>query len=657
MRSGFRGIGAAVLLSIAALLSTGRPAAQETPLSVRITSPLGRTGLSGPIRIVAQLAPAPSVAHGVWFYVDGKLLRNVDAPPYAVEWVDENPFERREITVIAKDGLGHESTDKVILEPFEITEAADVASVLLEAAVQDKTGRFVKDLTAPSFKLLEDGVPQALDIVQQEKVGATFAMLIDSSASMARRMDFVQRTAATLARYMTERDQMVIAPFARSLGALTGPTKDAATITQAIDAIRPTGGTAILDAIVNVSKSLQSAEGRRAIVLITDGYDEHSAATFDDALAAVKSAHATVYVVGIGGVAGISIKGERLLRRIATETGGRWFFPSRDIQLAAVHDTLAEDVQNRYLITYTSSNQKVDGSWRNISVTTTDPGHKVLTRPGYFAPKPPPIRPNVEFTVTDATGRYLELTAEDLEVVEEGIAQKVDTFQESVQPVSIVLALDASGSMRKKEVDVVASAKTFLDALRPDDKLALMLFADKPELAHDLSTNRAFSHEAVKGYRADGGTSLYDAIGDSFLLLSKAEGGRVVVVMTDGRDEDNPGTGPGSRRSLDDVLKLQKEHAATVFGIGLGTKVDNAPLERLANASGGQAMFPTDVSGLAQEYKRIVEDLRRRYVVSYTSTDSTRDGRWRNVEIRVKGRPDAVVRSIGGYFAGTRRDD
>src|SRR5688500_3157 len=206
MRLGCRAIGTAVLLCVCAFLSVGRPAAQALPLSVRITSPLGRTGLSGPIRIVAQLAPAPTTAHGVWFYVDGKLLRNVEGPPYAVEWVDENPFERREITVIAKDGLGRESADKVVLEPFEITEAADVASVLLEAAVQDKAGRFVKDLSAPSFKLLEDGVPQALDIVQQEQVGATFAMLIDSSASMSRRMDFVQRTAATLAVYMTERD-------------------------------------------------------------------------------------------------------------------------------------------------------------------------------------------------------------------------------------------------------------------------------------------------------------------------------------------------------------------------------------------------------------------------------------------------------------------
>src|SRR5688572_20874449 len=271
--------GCVALLPLIAVLALHPAGAQEPGLAVRITSPLGRTGLPGPIRIVAQLSPAPSTKHGVWFYVDQQLLKSVEGPPYAVEWVDENPFERREITVIARDGLGRESRDKVVLQPFEITEVTDVASVLLEAAVQDKAGRFVRNLPAPAFTVLEDGVPQKLDVVQQEAVGATFAMLVDSSASMSRRMDFVQRTAATLAG---------------SLGALTGPTKDPSTIVQAIDAIRPTGGTAILDALVAVSKSLQSAEGRRAIVLITDGYDEHSTATFDEALAAVKAAHATV---------------------------------------------------------------------------------------------------------------------------------------------------------------------------------------------------------------------------------------------------------------------------------------------------------------------------------------------------------------------------
>lgn len=654
MVAALRVIAVAVVVALLVAGGVGTPRAQEMALSVRITSPLGRTGLSGPIRLVAQLSPAPRTSHGVWFYVDQALVRGVDQPPYAVEWVDENPFERRVITVIARDAAGHEATDKVVLEPFEVTEAAEVASVLLEASVQDKDGRFVRNLPPTAFALREDDVPQTLDLVKQEVVGATFAMLVDSSASMSRRMDFVQRTAATLAGYMTGRDKMIVAPFAKSIGALTGPTDDARTITDAIAAIQPTGGTAILDSLVQVSTSLQSAEGRRAIVLITDGYDEHSTATFEDALAAVKRAHATVYVVGIGGVAGISLQGERLLRRLASETGGRWFFPSREVQLAEVHDTLTEDVQNRYLLTYTPANQQVDGSWRTITVSTADPGHTIRTRPGYFAPKPPPLRPTIEFTATDSAGQYLELTAEDLEVVEDGKAQAVDTFQEAVQPVSIVLALDASGSMKRKETEVIESARRFVEALRKEDKLGLMLFADKPELAHDLSTNRAFTHEAIKGYQALGGTALYDALADSLTLVQREDARRVVVVMTDGRDEDNPGTGPGSRRILDDVLKLQKQSGATVFGIGLGTKVDSGPLERLAAASGGQALFPAEAADLEAEYRKIAEDLRRRYVVSYTASDSRRDGTWRKVEVRVKGRPDAIVRSAGGYFAPER---
>ena len=219
MRIGFRGIGAAVLLlalcppACRPSGSAGGAALGAHHLSTWQNRAVGADSYCGaagpPHRRLPMVSGSTSTGNCSATWRDHR---------YAVEWVDENPFERREISVIAKDGLGRESTDKVILEPFEITEAADVSSVLLEAAVQDKAGRFVKDLTAPSFTLLEDGVPQALDIVQQEKVGATFAMLIDSSASMARRMDFVQRTAATLALYMKERDQMVIAPFARSLG-------------------------------------------------------------------------------------------------------------------------------------------------------------------------------------------------------------------------------------------------------------------------------------------------------------------------------------------------------------------------------------------------------------------------------------------------------
>ena len=369
------------------------------------------------------------------------------------------------------------------------------------------------------------------------------------------------------------------------------------------------------------------------------------------ALAAVKSAGATLYVVGIGGVAGISIKGERLLRRLAVETGGRFFFPARDEQLAEVHDALTEDVQNRYLLTYTPRNQKVDGPGATIDCQDEQRRACHPTRPGISRRSRRRFVRRIEFTAIDTEGRYLDLTAEDLEVVENGVVQKLETFQEAVQPVSIVLALDASGSMKKKEADVVESAREFIDALRPQDRLASVLFADRPVFAHDLSDNREYAMNALADYRANGGTALYDALADSLIRLKRAEGRRVVVVMTDGRDENNPGTAPGSVRKPEDVAKLIHDTGSLVFGIGLGTNVDRASLQQFADLSGGRAFFPTEIAGLASEFRRVVDDLRRRYVVGYTSSSIQRDGSWRNVEIRLKSHPDARIKQPGGYFA------
>jgi Ca-activated chloride channel family protein len=630
------------------------PGARQDPaLRVKITSPLGRSGLPGTVRIVAQVQHPQNTTPGlVRFYVDQQLLGTVtDGPPYATEWIDENPFERREISVEVSDGLGHEATDKVVLEPFEIAEVAEVNSVLLEASVQDKTGRFIKGLSASSFAVTENDVPQALDIVRQEAVGATFALMVDASSSMSRRMDFVHRTAATLSSYLSPLDRMIVAPFALGVTGVTGPTNDRPTILQGIEGIRPSGGTAILDSLIQVAHSLAHVEGRRAIVLITDGYDERSKAQYDDAIGAVREAGATVYVVGIGGVAGISLKGERLLRQLAVETGGRFFFPSRDEQLATVHDTLTEDVQNRYLITYTPRNQNADGSWRAVAVRTGNATDVVRVRAGYFAPRPAPIRPQIEFTATDPSGRYLDLSKDALEVFEDGAPQSIETFQEAVEDVSIVLELDASGSMKKKEADVIASAQDFVGALQEKDQLALLMFGDASVFAHDFSRNRDFSRKAIGEYRALGGTALYDALYDGLQRVKNADGRRVVVVMTDGRDENNAGSGPGSTHKLPDVLKLIKDTGAMVYAIGLGTNPDRTVLQQVADLSGGRAFFPSDVSGLPAEYRRVIDDLRRRYVIGYTSTHTAHDGNWRAVQIRIKGAPTATVRTTGGYTA------
>ena len=650
-----------VTLALVAVMSQagfgpGSAAAVTAAPTVRITSPLGRSGSYGSVRIVAQIQSPAGVNLGpVQFFIDGKLFHtDADGAPYAVEWTDENPFERREIAVSVADALGREVGDRIVLEPFEVVEEAQVTSVLVEASVRDKNGRFPKNIQSSSFQLYEDGAPQVLDVARHESVAATFALLIDSSASMARRLEFVQRTAATLADYMSPIDRTIVAPFSKGLLATTGPTNDRATVKEAIGAIQATGGTAILDSVVQLSRSFPEESGRRAIILVTDGYDENSTATIDDALEAVKGARATVYAVAIGGVAGISLKGEKVLRRLTSETGGRIFLPAREDQLQVVHAALADDIQNRYLLTYTPTNQKQDGLWRRISVEVADSGYRVDARPGYFAPKPPPIRPTVEFTAMDPAGSYLNVAADDLEVIEDDVAQQIDVFQEASQPVSIVLALDASGSMRRREMEVIASAQAFASALRPQDQLAVMMFSDAAALVHDLSTDRAATREAINGYKTGGGTALYDAVSSAIARLQRSEGRRVVVVMTDGRDENNPGTAPGSTHTLGDVLEQLKHSGVTVFGLGLGTKVDASSLSRMADASGGRTLLPQDVWHLNDEFQRVVEDLRRRYLVGYTSTNGAHDGTWRKVEIRLKSAPDVTIRSAGGYTAPER---
>jgi VWFA-related protein len=169
-------------------------------------------------------------------------------------------------------------------------------------------------------------------------------------------------------------------------------------------------------------------------------------------------------------------------------------------------------------------------------------------------------------------------------------------------------------------------------------------------LVHDLTTTRDTSLEAIAQYQATGGTALYDALAEGLERLRRVEGRRVVVVMTDGRDENNPGTAPGSVRTFAQVLATLKETDATVYAIGLGPNVDREPLERVAAESGGEAYFPTEVASLAAEFQRVLEDLRRRYVISYTSTNPMRDGAWRTVEIASR-RDGIVVQSKGGYFA------
>src|SRR5262249_45893076 len=216
--------------------------------------------------------------------------------------------------------------------------------------------------------------------------------------------------------------------------------------------------------------------------------------------------------------------------------------------------------------------------------------------------------------------------------------------------VNVIMALDNSGSMKKSAEGVKSAAKSFVNALPDKDSLGVVHFAGRATLVQDLSKNRKNATDAINDYTADGGTALYDALMVSLERLKRTDGRRVVVVLTDGVDENIPGTAPGSVHTLDDVRAALKDTGATVFTIGLGTKVDHKVLDELSSISGGESYYPENVITLEANYHRVLENIRRRYIISYTSTNFTRDGAWRKVDIKCS-RPGIVVQSQGGYFA------
>ena len=645
-----------VELALAAALLPGPAmaagAGEPVPTTIKITSPLGRTGVPGVVRVVAQVTtPVEKGFVHVRFYVDDTLLgEDTDGPPYVAEWEDLNPYEPRVIRAEVDDGKGGIVEDRVSLGSLEVIEEAAVASVLVEATVTDAGGRYVSNLSSQQFKLYEDDQAQMLDMVQMQSLPTTFTLLVDGSQSMSRRIDLVRATARRLATKLRKGDMVVVAPFRVGLEAVTGPTDDERTIADAIGGIRARGGTAILDSLASLPEYFANAQGRQVVILVTDGYDEKSKTSVETALRQLQKIQATVYVIGIGGVAGISLRGESLLRTVAKQMGGRAFFPTREEEIPDVHGMIAAEAYSRYVLTYTPTNQEWDGSYRTIKLHVSQPDLVVKARPGYFAPKPPPIRPTLEFSVAGDIEVTAALSAADLVLREDGVEQAIESFQEANAPMSIAMALDASGSMKPALEAVKAAASQFVSALRPNDPLALFQFADRVVTAHELSTKRQLTLDAIAGYQALGGTALWDALFDAMAYLKQQQGRRAIVVLTDGRDENNPGNAPGSAHTLTDVLAEVRDSGTTIYAIGLGPKVDAEGLKRVTQASGGAAYFPEDVSQLPEHYRRVVDDLRRRYLVTYTSTNSTRNGAWRDVAIET-ARPGVVIRSVGGYNA------
>ncbi len=291
---------------------------------------------------------------------------------------------------------------------------------------------------------------------------------------------------------------------------------------------------------------------------------------------------------------------------------------------------------------------------------------------------------NLLLSVTDAEGKTLTgLTARDFTVWEDGVPQEIRHFALETSPFNLVLLLDVSGSTRGQFETIRQAARRFLDLMRPEDKIALLLFARDVEVVAPLTHDRESVRRALENVVPPlGSTALYDAIGYALAeVLGPVRGQRnALVLLTDGRDSsfayegtplwNDPWRRPGSFLRFQDVLLGVLQSDALIYPIMLeneaelaaslhesgrqqvraATRLAEEQLRQLADLSGGRFYRIERLSQLEGVYEQIASDLRTIYSLAYTPTRAERDGSWRRIEVKV-ARPGARVRGRPGYVA------
>lgn len=273
----------------------------------------------------------------------------------------------------------------------EIRVQVEAVNVLV--TVTDQKGRFITDLARERFRVIENGVLQPVThFSHQTDLPLIIGLLIDTSASVRLKLDF-QKKAATdfLYTVMRPRDQALLVEFDTGVSLLHDFTNSPGAIAQQIKTLRAGGGTALLDALYTVCRDkLAEGTGRKAIVLVSDGLDVHSQRTAEEALRMVQSANVLVYTIGTTRLAAdVAEAGERLLQKLAAESGGAAFFPYSSEQLDQPFELINEELRSQYSLTYVPINKTKDGKFRQIAVKILNgKGFNVRHRKGYYAPAP-----------------------------------------------------------------------------------------------------------------------------------------------------------------------------------------------------------------------------------------------------------------------------
>ena len=278
-------------------------------------------------------------------------------------------------------------------EPTRIQ--VDVTRVSLLFTVTDKKGRFITDLDKGDFEVVEGKRQQTIsEFTAESDLPLRLGILIDTSNSVRERFKFEQEAASQFIDSVmrTNLDKALVVSFDTSAELVSDLINDTDKLTAAIRDLRPGGGTSLYDAIYfacrdKLSQDQPRYKFRRAIVIVSDGEDNQSRYTRDQALEMAQKADVVVYAISTN-ITRIETDGDKVLRYLAQETGGRAFFPFKVEDLDQSFENIANELRHQYSISYRPEPLKTDGLFHIIDVRVRERKNLLVNvRRGYYAPK------------------------------------------------------------------------------------------------------------------------------------------------------------------------------------------------------------------------------------------------------------------------------
>jgi len=269
----------------------------------------------------------------------------------------------------------------------------DLVNVLC-SVFDKKTKSFVTALGQNDFSIFEDGRRQEItNFTRETNLPLTLAMLVDTSSSVAPKLNFLQDAAISFfSNVLRESDRAMLVEFNSSVNLLQDFTDDPNKLANQVRKLRAGGNSSLFDAIdVVCDQKMIRETGRKAMIILSDGDDSGSSAGYRQAVEMALRAECTIFSVSVskGGFFGTgddSKRGDNTLKNLAKETGGKVFFPFKVEELEDAFHEINQELRSQYSIGYVSTNPRRDGSYRKLEIRVRERNMDLNYRKGYYAP-------------------------------------------------------------------------------------------------------------------------------------------------------------------------------------------------------------------------------------------------------------------------------